>query len=161
VHYEIGTTLAQQGRLDEAIIYFRKALRIKPDFADAHYSLAMALEAQGILNEAIYHYNQALSIEPNWPLPLNGIAWILAEHPDPNMRNPRQAVELAEKAARLTNYQDASILDTLAAGYASAGRFDKAVVTAQKALSLALAEGNDQLINHIRKRLEIYGQAKR
>jgi tetratricopeptide (TPR) repeat protein len=41
-HNNLGTLLAQQGRLDEAIEHFSEALRIKPDFVEAHRNLTRA-----------------------------------------------------------------------------------------------------------------------
>jgi Flp pilus assembly protein TadD len=44
---------------------------------------------------------------------------------------------LAEKACKATNNTDPEFLDTLAAAYAEAGRFDDAVRTAQQAIQVA------------------------
>ena len=41
---------------------------------------------------------------------LNEMAWLLATHPDPNVLDAREAVKLAERAAELTNNQDAVIV---------------------------------------------------
>jgi len=35
-HYDFGTTLISEGRLEEAVAHLRKAVRKKPDFAAAH-----------------------------------------------------------------------------------------------------------------------------
>lgn len=67
---------------------------------------------------------------------------------------------LAERAAKLTKYQDASILDTLAAAYAAAGQFEQAVRAAQTGLDLASRIKADELVSRIRSRLELYRQAK-
>jgi tetratricopeptide (TPR) repeat protein len=44
--------LGDQGKLDEAIACYRRALRLKPDFAEAHYNLGSALEEIGDLQGA-------------------------------------------------------------------------------------------------------------
>ena len=41
-----------QGKLDEAIACFRRAMELKPDSADAYNNLGMALKDQGKLDEA-------------------------------------------------------------------------------------------------------------
>ena len=69
-------------------------------------------------------------------------------------------ISLAERTAKLTEYQDATVLEVLAAGYAAAGQFDQAVATAQAALELALGVQNKELANYIRRKLELYRQAK-
>ena len=53
------------GRTDEAISYYDRALKIKPDYAEAHLNLGVALAGCGRIDEAIAHYRKALEIEPN------------------------------------------------------------------------------------------------
>ena len=45
--------LKEQGKLDEAIACFRRALELKPDVAETHSNLGVALKEQGKLDEAI------------------------------------------------------------------------------------------------------------
>jgi Flp pilus assembly protein TadD len=55
-----------QGNLQEAIGHFERALRIKPDFADAHNNLGVALIRLGRVQEAIRHWEQAVRIRPGF-----------------------------------------------------------------------------------------------
>ena len=66
------------------------------------------------------------------------------------------AIKFAKKACELTKYKQPEVLDTLAAAYASAGRFSEAVTTAEKALQLAQASQQDKLIVGIQKHLKLY-----
>ena len=159
-HNNLGIELGAQGELDEAISHFRRVLQIKPDYAEAYNNLGIALGEQGKFDEAMKSYRQALILKPDWPLPLNGIALILATHPDPKIRDAAQAIKLAQRAAELTKHQDARILNTLAAAYSAAGRFDQAIATAQKAIDLASAAGDHGLADYLRKQLELYKKAK-
>ncbi len=43
----LGIALGSQGRMDEAIDQFRKALAVQPDFEDAQHNLAIALQVKG------------------------------------------------------------------------------------------------------------------
>jgi spermidine synthase len=95
-------------------------------------------------------------LKPDWPESLNGIAQVLVIHPDEKVRDANKAVGFAERAAELTGHQDASVLDTLAAAYAAAGRFDRAVTTTLKAIELASASGSAELAEYLREQLEIY-----
>jgi tetratricopeptide (TPR) repeat protein len=160
VHYNLGLALKSQGKLDEAIKHFRRALQVRPDLAEAHNNLGLALTMKGDLDEAIEHFREAVRLKPDYPAPLNRMARILAMHPEPKLRDPGQAIELAKRAAELTGHKDATILETLAAAYAATGQFDQAVKTAEAALSLATAARADELANHIRKQIQIYRQAK-
>ncbi|UCF42822.1 MAG: tetratricopeptide repeat protein [Planctomycetota bacterium] len=159
-HLRLADTLRLQGELNHAISHYRQAIRNKPDYAKAHNDLAYALRTQSRLDEAVSHFRQALETKPDLAPALNGLAQILAIHYDPNVQDANEAVELASRAAELTRYDDATILDTLATTYAATGHFDVAVETAQKALTLATAEQNDELVNQIGKRLELFRQAK-
>ena len=58
---------------------------------------------------------------------LNDTAWILATNPNASVRDGAEAVELAQRAVKLSGGQEPAILDTLAAAYAEAGRFADAV----------------------------------
>jgi len=156
----LGVILAGQGKFDEAINHFIEALKIQPDSAEIHNNLGYALESAGRFNEAIEHYHIALQINPDYLSALNNAANILAARPAQNMRDVNEALTFAERAAELTKHGDAAVLDKLAVVYAAAGQFDKAVTTAQKGLELALTAGNSNLANQLRRRLELYRQAK-
>ena len=62
----IGASAAQVGKLDEAVFAFKRAILIKPDYADAYYNMGNALKEQGKLTEAIKAYNSALSNKPDY-----------------------------------------------------------------------------------------------
>jgi spermidine synthase len=79
----------------------------------------------------------ALATAPDDSRISNFLAWILATTPSAQWRNGAEAVRLAERANALTSYEDVNYLDTLAAAYAAAGRFDDAVRTARQALGKA------------------------
>ena len=154
-HYK-GLVLAEQHRMEEAIAAFREALRLKPSYVQAHHGLAMACAAVGRWPEAFGHAQEAARLAPEQPVALNNLAWILATCPDPKVRDGSEAVRLAERVCELTGRKNPTLLDTLAAAYAEAGRFDEAVRTAEEARSLALAGGTKPLADVIGERLELY-----
>ena len=61
-----ASPLAGRGQVDEAIAHYRKALEIKPDYAEAHNNLGLALAGRGQVDEAIAHYRKALEIKPDY-----------------------------------------------------------------------------------------------
>jgi tetratricopeptide (TPR) repeat protein/mono/diheme cytochrome c family protein len=155
-HYNLGRALAERGQVDRAIQSYQKAIEISPEDADAHQSLARALVLQNDLAEAIYRYRRTLEIEPDRVGALLDLAWIIATAPNLELRVPAEGVRLAERAVRLTDGRDATALDTLAAAYAAAGQSDRAIETAERALSLALETGERELAAEIRTRLNRY-----
>lgn len=156
----LGNILQSQGRLDEAADYYRDAIRLRPDYAEPHNNLASVLLTQGKFDKALEYFYKALTLEPDSATTLLGIAWILALHPDAERRDTARAIELAQRAIALTEEQNAVDFDTLAIIYAAAGKFDQAQVAAQKAVDLARRAGNATLAEQIRKRLELYRQAR-
>jgi len=63
-HEFLGVSLDRQGRTAEAIVNYRKALDLKPDFADVHNDLGNALYHQGKKEAAIAAYQQVLALRP-------------------------------------------------------------------------------------------------
>jgi hypothetical protein len=97
---------------------------------------------------------QGLKLDPDWPASTSRRAWQLATAPDGQTRNGALAVRLAEQTCEATDYQRAEYLDTLAAAYAEAGRFDDAVGAARKA-QMSVPEASAEAAA-IRARLEGY-----
>jgi Flp pilus assembly protein TadD/2-polyprenyl-3-methyl-5-hydroxy-6-metoxy-1,4-benzoquinol methylase len=70
-------SLQAEGRLDEAITWYREAIRLAPGAADLHYNLGTAYHAQGGLDQAIACYRAALALQPALAMAHNnlGNAW--------------------------------------------------------------------------------------
>ena len=60
-----GVILKNLGKLQEAELSYRKAIEIKPDFADAHSNLGSILSDLGKLQEAELSYRKAIEIKPH------------------------------------------------------------------------------------------------
>ena len=60
----LGTALRQQGRIDEALVRYEKALKLDPANADAHNNLGSILQDRGRFDEAAFHYEQTLKTRP-------------------------------------------------------------------------------------------------
>jgi protein O-mannosyl-transferase len=152
----LGVVLLEKSRLDEATAQFQEAVRLQPTNAIANYQLALIHQGRKETSAAIDCYHKALKAQPDWPESLNNLAWILAAHPDAGLRNGAEAVTLAERACKLSDYKEAVFVGTLAAAYAEAGRFPEAVSSAEKARSLALAAGQKDIAQKNQELLELY-----
>ena len=58
--------MKDQGKLDEAIVCYRRALELKPDYAEAHNNLGAPCEEQGKLDDAVACYRRALELKPDY-----------------------------------------------------------------------------------------------
>jgi tetratricopeptide (TPR) repeat protein len=154
-HRNLGVLLAARGRPADALAHEEAVLALKPDHAGAHYDAANALVALGRPRDAIAHYRAAIHAEPDRADALGRLAWLLAVG-DPGTRSPAEAVALAERACALTGNTTPVFLDVLAAAYAAAGQYDAAVPTAEKAIRLATAGGDDDLAREATGRLAAY-----
>ena len=54
-----------QGRLDEAVQCWQRALELKLDSAETYYNLGLAFKDLGKLEDAIAHWHRALALKPN------------------------------------------------------------------------------------------------
>jgi arylsulfatase A-like enzyme/tetratricopeptide (TPR) repeat protein len=126
-HNSLGSLLGARGRPAEAVRHFRAALKGEPQNAEAHHNLGLALRMTGDREGALRHFRAALEGRPDWSAPMGELAWILATHPQARIRNPAEAVKLGERAVELTGRRDPVVLDALAAAYAAAGAFDRAL----------------------------------
>ena len=80
-------------------------------------------------------YEKAIELNPESTHGLNNLAWLYATCEDEHIKNPVRALELAKRAAEIES--SPHILDTLAESYYVNGRYEDAIETEKRALSLA------------------------
>ncbi|MGO8930269.1 MAG: tetratricopeptide repeat protein [Limisphaerales bacterium] len=154
VHQDLGIALASQGFLEEAMAEYRKAIQFGPARAYPYFCLGTALERLGRTKEAIIQYREAARLNPRMPEALRNLAAIMASDASPELRDGVEAVHLAERACRLTGYQESLSVSILAMAYAEVGRWEDAVAMARKATSLATTAGDKESAEHYRKLAE-------
>jgi tetratricopeptide (TPR) repeat protein len=154
--YGLGHALLEKGQLDAAIEHCRAALLVRPDNPDCHTILAIALDERGQSAEAIQHYKKALEISPQSVSALNNLAWLLATCSDASLRNGVRAIQLARQADQLSGGANALVLRTLAAGYAEAGQFGKAIESGRAATRVAQTQGDNSLAGELEQEIELY-----
>ncbi len=156
IHNNYGAELSRKGRFDDAVKHLNEALRINPQYFSALRNLGRVYSEQHKIEQAVYYWNKALKIEPESVGIMNNLAMIFATHNRAELRDPKRAVRLAERACQLTQYSRPDCVGTLAVAYDAAGRYLKAVEAAEKALKLATSAGEIDLCRQIQKTLESY-----
>ena len=147
-HYNLGNALLNTGRFKEASAHWEQAVRIKPDYPAAQNNLAIAMAQSCKLKEAIDHWEQALMFEPGNPETQNNLAYALSQ-----LGRVHEAIQHYEAAIRAKpDYVQAQVnLATLLAARPTAEGGDPV-----RALQLARAAGQTQLVTQIEHRLESY-----
>jgi tetratricopeptide (TPR) repeat protein len=155
-----ASSLYGQGEVESALQWYAEAVAIKKDDPQMQYNYAVFLNKVGKTAQSIEYYERAIEINPELLAALDNLAWLLATHPDGEIRNGQRAVELAGRACQLTDYQEPLILDCLAAAYAETGRFTDALRTAQNALVYAQAKNLPELELKIKRQIDLFKDNK-
>jgi cytochrome c-type biogenesis protein CcmH/NrfG len=159
-HDNLAKALLRKGQVAEAMIQYRKFLKIEPENVEARNTLGTALIQQGRVSEAIAQWQQALAIQPNNGNTASNLAWVFATCPEDSIRSGPRAVELAEKALRLSGGRIAMVFRIAAAAYAEDGRFSDAINAAQRGVDLATSQGNSALVADLQNSIALYEAGK-
>ncbi|MFM8495992.1 MAG: tetratricopeptide repeat protein, partial [Planctomycetia bacterium] len=131
----------------EAIKRFTRALELDDKQFLSRRGRSDAEISIGDHKAALADLEQALVLDDDNDGVLNNLAWLLATSPDDSIRDGKRAIELATKACEETEWKQAHIISTLAAGYAETGDFAKAREFSKKAVETGgeSAEVKEQL----------------
>jgi protein O-mannosyl-transferase len=154
-HFGLGRALASKQKIDPAIFHFQKALSIQPDYIAASNDLGVLFASKGEIKEAIAAWQQSLSFDPENADAANNIAWVRATAADPDLRDGREALELAQRALG-GGGENAVVLRTLAAAQAENGQFAKAIATCQRGEQLAQKNGDRAMVESLRDCIESF-----
>ena len=129
--------------------------------AVAYNNFAVELSAARQFDRAIDLYHRAYRTDPQYASPRFNLALLLATCGDTRFRRADEAVRLAERAIEVAQHPDANQLMILAVASVEAGQYEKAVVTTDKAIRLAEAEGKAELADLLRQRLKLLQEGVR
>jgi tetratricopeptide (TPR) repeat protein len=145
-HSAVGSALAENGDLVSAAQHLGYAMMLRPEREQAHAQLRLILLSLAREPEGLQGLREIAANAPDSPRMLDELGWLLATYPDSRSRDGTEAVLLAEHACDLTQRKIPALLDTLAAAYAEAGDFPRAISTAEEALNLARSSGDKDAV---------------
>ena len=127
---DTGDSLFDKKKYDKAIMCYKKAIELKPNYADAYNNMGNAYTNKGNNDRAIECYEKAIDLNlDDAKVYYNmGIAYM-------NKGNYDKAIEYYEKAIDL-NPDDASAFNNIGITYAHIGNYDKAIECYEKAIEL-------------------------
>ncbi len=157
-----GNAYGYKGDWDKAIADENEAIRLNPNFVEAYNTRGVFYGHKSNYDQAIADFGKAIRLKPDFVEAYKNLAWMLAVCPNVNSRNGEYAVDYALKACELSQWKDDSILSTLAAAFAEAGRFDDAVKWQNKYLDSNYLDSNpsSDTAEKARQRLGLYEQRK-
>lgn len=143
-HSNRGLAWYKQRQYDRAIADCSEAIRLDPEYASAHFNRALAWYCKRDFEKAMADLGQAIRLDPTYTSAYRNRAWIWATCTDARFRDGKRAVESATKACELSGWKQADPIGTLAAAYAEAGEFAKAVQLQEKANRLYVESEDEQ-----------------
>lgn len=128
MYYNLGLALKAQGNFDAAAESYRKALSIRPDYAEAHYNLGNVLQEQGRLDMAAACYRKATACKPDYAKAYCNLGNVLQEQgkPDEATASYRNAISYQPDYAEA--YYNLGIM------LKEQGKVDAAVASYRKAI---------------------------
>jgi tetratricopeptide (TPR) repeat protein len=162
--FALGMALDWDGNDDEAMIHYRKALEIKPDYAQAEAGIGNVLLRKGKVDEAIAHYQKAIQLKSDYTGVYNTLAGVFQSQSrlDDAIAGYKKALEIAPSYAEahygLGNvYGQMGKLDAAIGEYQQAVKLNPDYAAAQYNLAgLLLQKGEmDEAAAHFQKAVDI------
>jgi tetratricopeptide (TPR) repeat protein/2-polyprenyl-3-methyl-5-hydroxy-6-metoxy-1,4-benzoquinol methylase len=136
----------QEGKLNEAVAIYQRALALQPNLTELHYYLGNTLRQQNKFDEATAHYRRAVALRPTFAEAHNnlGNALRIQGHLDEAMAYYKKAVALKPDFAEAHNnlgnaLQDQGQVEQAAAQYRSALAINPNFVEAHNNLGNSLS----------------------
>lgn len=130
IHFSYGIELSENGKTDEAIEEFIKAINIKHDFIDAHNNLGLAYSEKGLHEMAIEQYMISIKLKPDYADAYNNLGITLME-----MSRHDEAIISYKKALSINN-MSAITHNNLGVAYMYLNMVENAIAEFKEALSI-------------------------
>ena len=145
---------------DSGMVWVRRAIATDPENSLAHFNLGVMLDKRGRASEALQSYRRSVEIDSGNAWGLIKMSRIHMQADDARLLDVARAVDLAERAGKISKYREPSILKSLARAYSEADRLGEALQTARSALSLARQQGLTEEIAELENEIPVYEHGK-
>lgn len=95
-HYDLGTALRDQGKIEQAIAQYEKTVALQPDFPEALSNLGGFYFREGKIEKAVAVFRHAIQVYPNFIQGLSNLGAALNK-----MGQSREAIPFLQKALSL------------------------------------------------------------
>jgi tetratricopeptide (TPR) repeat protein len=126
----LGNALVDEGRDDEAVTNYQKAIELDPKHAFAYYDWGLLLYDQENYSEAVSKYQKAIELDPQDPDAYNELGNVFVQQ-----KRYDEAVTKYQKAAEL-DPKDADVYNNWGNMLVGQKRYEEAVVKYQKAIEV-------------------------
>ena len=128
IHNILGVVNSGLGKLEAAIASYTKAIRLKPDYAEAYYNLGNAQKETNRVDDAVMSYTKAIEFRPGYVYALSNLGNIFNQlgRYDDAIINYNKAIELQPDYAE-AHYNLGNALKEL-------GQHEEAIVSYNKAI---------------------------
>ena len=148
---DFALALAQDGKLDEAISNYRKSLALDAANAGVQADLGAMLSQKGEAAEGLEHLQKAVALKPESAAVRNKLANALSQ-----AGRFSDAISQLQKSIEISGGRDWQCYDLLGTVYSKMGRPDDAIQAGRRALDLALAGQDGELVRNLRAKLAGY-----
>jgi tetratricopeptide (TPR) repeat protein len=157
-----GIAAYHRGDYDETIRLATQAIAAgdlsQENLRVAYINRGNAWRHKGDYDRALADYNKVIELDPKDDAGYDGAAWLLAVCPESKYRDGVKAVKLAKKAVELRDWY--GNIDTLAAAYAEAGKFQEPIKTQERAITKLKQEGGTKDLPELEEHLSSYKAGK-
>lgn len=150
---------ASKAPLENSLEILLAQVKREPKNGKVHLALGDAYRENGKPAKAVESYKNALRNEPELFVAAGRLAWMLATHPSPEIRDPKTALGLANRLMSLNGgVPDPNFLDLQGIAFAANGDYTAAVENARAALEILKEESPYK--KAVRLRLSLYQEEK-
>jgi len=135
-YHNRGMAYSGKGRHDKSVEEFSKVIEMNPDSPVLYKDRGTAYRKLGEFELALKDFQKAVDLDKKFAPGFGALGLLHATAPEPPIRNPAQALKLAEKAVALTRNNSPDMLENLAEVQHALNQTEEAVRTLRRAMAM-------------------------